>query len=76
MTISLSIKYKKTILVVDLINDILLKSFNNYSILLKNNLDVAVKQLRTRDKVRLERRIVKRIRENKSIRLAFNSNLE
>jgi hypothetical protein len=43
LTIGLSIECKEAILVVDLTNDILLRSLNNYSILLKDDLDVFVK---------------------------------
>ena len=76
LTIGLCIKCKEAVLVADLANNIFLRSFNNCSILLKDNLNVAIKQLRARDKVGLEGGTIKHIRENKSVRLVFNSNLE
>ena len=43
LTICLSMKCKEAILVADLTNDILLRSLNNCSILLKDDLDVSIK---------------------------------
>ena len=69
-------KRKEAVLVADLVNNILLKSFNNCFILLKDDFNVAIKQLRARDKVGLEGGTIKHIKENKCVRLVFNSNLE
>src|SRR5271168_784592 len=43
-----SMEYKETVLVADFINDILLRSLNECSILLKDNLDVAIEELGAR----------------------------